>query len=233
MTDKTLSKDKKYKYPRNRLVRALLKAGIGLGVKLLTRTQVFGRENLPGEGPLIVVANHFHFYDAVILIYSALWPLEFLADFQMPNVPFPLKIFPALYQTYDVAQGTPNLEAMRASQAILQQGGVLGIFPEGRVQAPPLRHALPGAAFLALRTGVPLLPVGIYSEDDWKVCRTLFEEKRRLRATCQFGEVFGPLTCTNPRRPSREAINRAGDRIMSEIAQLLPERMQGDFCGGC
>jgi 1-acyl-sn-glycerol-3-phosphate acyltransferase len=176
-----------------------------------------------------VVANHFHFLDSVILILSAPWFMEFLADFEMPNVPFPLKIFPKLYQTYDVAQGTPNLEALWASEAILAQDGVLGIFPEGRVQAPPLRQALPGAAFLVLRTGAPLLPVGIYSEDDWKVCRTLIEEKRRLRATCQVGEVFGPLTCANPRRPSRETIGRAGDRIMFEIAQLLPESMWGDF----
>jgi len=176
-----------------------------------------------------VVANHFHFLDSVILILSAPWFMEFLADFEMPNVPFPLKIFPKLYQTYDVAQGTPNLEALWASEAILAQDGVLGIFPEGRVQAPPLRQALPGAAFLALRTGAPLLPVGIYSDDEWKVFETIREKKRRLKATCHFGEVFGPLTCANPRRPSRETISRAGDRIMFEIAQLLPERIRDDF----
>ncbi len=229
MNNSTLSQQRKYPYPRNRWIRALLKAGIGLGVKLLTRTRVIGRENLPEEGPLIVVANHFHFYDAVILILSTPWPLEFLADFKMPNVPLPLKVFPALYGTYDVAQGTANLEAMRASQAILAQDGVLGIFPEGRVQEPPLRRALPGAAFLALRTGAPILPVGIYSDNDWKVFDTIFEEKRRLKATCHFGEVFGPLNCADLRRPSREAISQAGDRIMTEIARLLPESMQGDF----
>ncbi len=229
MTPSKLSNSRKFRYPRNRFGRALLKAGIEVGVKLLTTMEVIGRKNLPEEGPLIVVANHFHFYDAVILIHSTPWPLEFLADFQMPNVPSPLKVFPALYRTYDVAQGTPNLEAMRASQAILAQEGVLGIFPEGRVQAPPLRKALPGAAFLALRTGAPILPVGIYSDNEWKIFETIREKKRRLKATCHFGEVFGPLTCANHRRPSRETISRAGDRIMSEIAQLLPESMRGDF----
>jgi hypothetical protein len=195
MKQSTLPDSRKYHYPCDRFVRTLLKAGIGLGVKLLTRTQIIGRENLPDEEPLIVVANHFHFFDSVILILSVPWFMEFLADFEMPNVPFPLKIFPKLYQTYDVAQGTPNLEVLRASEAILAQDGVLGI----------------------------------YSEDDWKLFGILIEEKRRLWATCQFGEVFGPLTCKPPRRPSREAINRAGDRIMSEIAKLLPERMRGDF----
>lgn len=218
-----------YRYPRNRFMRSLLKTGIGLLSALLTHTQVMGKENVPGEGPLIVVANHFHFFDAVILILSTPWHLEFLADFQMPNVPFFLKLFPALYKTYDVTQGTPNLEAMRAAESILNQNGVLGIFPEGRVHPPPLRHALPGAAFLALRTGAPILPVGIYSDNDWKLFDTLLQKGRRLRATCRFGEVFGPLTCTNQRRPSRESIDLAGERMMSEIDRLLPESMRGDF----
>jgi len=222
----------KYRYPRNRFMRCLLKTGIGLLSTLLTRTQIVGQENVPEEGPLIVVANHFHFFDAVILILSAPWHLEFLADFQMPNVPFLLKIFPALYKTYDVAQGTANLEALRAAEGILSQDGVLGVFPEGRVHAPPLHWALPGAAFLALRTGAPILPMGIYSDNDWKLFETLLQKKRRLGVTCRFGKVFGPLTCKNQRRPSREVINKAGDRIMSEIAKLLPESMRGDFSPG-
>ena len=217
-----------YRYPRNRVMRLFLKASIGLAAKSLTHMEIFGRENVPDEGPLIVVANHFHFFDAVILILSTPWPLEFLADFQMPNVPMALKIFPSLYQTYDVAQGTPNMEALRASEAILAQDGVLGIFPEGRVHAPPLRGALPGAAFLALRTGAPILPMGIFSDNEWKLFKTIIEKKRRLGVTCQFGKVFGPLTCDNPRRPKRGEINHAGERIIAEIAKLLPIEMRVD-----
>jgi len=92
---------------------------------------------------LIVVTNHFHFIDAPILILATPWPIEFRADFEMPNVPSLLKFFPDFYGTYEVAQGTPNLGAMRASEAVLAQNGVLGIFPEGRVHQPPLKAALP------------------------------------------------------------------------------------------
>ena len=49
-------------------------------MNLLDRLEVQGRENIPPEGPLIVVANHFHFFDAVVLILAARWPMEFLAD---------------------------------------------------------------------------------------------------------------------------------------------------------
>jgi len=220
---------KRYRYPRNRFMRWMLRTGIGLGVGLLTRLEVRGREHIPSGGPLLVVVNHFHFLDAAVLILSSPWPLEFLADFQMPNVPALLKLLPALYKTYDVAQGTPNLEALRTSEAILEQGGVLGIFPEGRLHNSLLKQALPGAGFLALRTGAPILPVGIYSEDAWDIFGTIKREKRRMRGVCEFGEVFGPLGCENPRRPDRKEIDSAGIRIMSEIARLLPEEARGPF----
>ncbi len=227
MKDTSLSEQ--YPYPRFRLRRGILKAGIGFFTHLLARFNIIGKENFPSKGPLIVVVNHFHFLDAAILILATPWPLEFLADFQMPNVPLSLKIFPALYGTFDVAQGTANLDALHASEAVLAQNGVLGIFPEGRVHPSPLKPALPGAAFLALRTGVPILPIGIYSDNDWDIFGTIRETHKRLQVTCQVGEVFGPLKTENPRRPSREEIDRAGGEIMRAIAACLPPEMRGEF----
>ena len=219
----------KYPYPRNRFKRGILKAGIGILTHSMSRFTVLGEENIPANGPLIVVTNHFHFIDAAILILASPWPLEFLADFEMPNVPPPLKFFPDFYGTYDVAQGTPNLEALRASEAVLAQKGVLGIFPEGRVHQPPLKSALPGAAYLALRSGAPIMPVGIYSDNHWDILGSIRQNGRRIRSYCQFGPVFGPLKSDNPRRPSRAEITEAGVRIMSAIAAELPEEMRGDF----
>lgn len=210
-------------------MRAILRAGISFLTGLLTELRVEGRENLPEGGPLIAVFNHFHFLDAVVAIHVMPWPLEFLADFEMPNVSPLLKIFPNFYGTYDVAQGTPNLDALRASEAILAQDGVLGIFPEGRIEHPALRPALPGAAFLALRTGAPIIPVGIHSEDDWDISGTIRREKRRLRVTCRIGEVFGPLEVEDRRRPSREAIDRAGEEIILAIAAQLPPSVRGAY----
>ncbi|MDY6872433.1 MAG: lysophospholipid acyltransferase family protein [Chloroflexota bacterium] len=218
-----------YPYPRRLFIRGILRAGISFFTGLLTRLSVEGRENLPDKGPLIVVFNHFHFLDAVVAIQVMPWPLEFLADFEMPNVSPLLKVFPDLYGTYDVAQGLPNLDALRASEAILAQEGVLGIFPEGRIEHPTLRPALPGAAFVALRTGAPIVPVGIFSEDDWDIPGTIRREKRRLSVTCRIGEVFGPLEVENRRRPSRDAIDLAGEKIMAAIAAQLPPDVRGAY----
>jgi 1-acyl-sn-glycerol-3-phosphate acyltransferase len=216
-----------YPYPRNRFVRTLLRWGIGASASILTWVKLIGRENLPENGPLIVIANHFIFLDAVMLIWAVTWPIEFLADFEMPNVPTVLKWIPKCYQTYDVTQGTTNIEALRASEAILAQSGILGIFPEGRVHPPPLQQALPGSAFLALRTSAPILPVGIYSDKGWDVMGSIIQDRYRLQVTCHFGPVFGVLECGSPRRPDRATIVAAGERMMEEIAKLLPLEMRG------
>jgi 1-acyl-sn-glycerol-3-phosphate acyltransferase len=218
-----------YPYPRNRLRRGILKAGIGILTYTLSRFTVLGKENIPQEGPLIVVTNHFHFLDAALLILAAPWPLEFLADFEMPNVPPVLKFFPDFYGTYDVAQGKPNLDALYASEAILAQEGVLGVFPEGRVHQPPLMAALPGAAFLALRTGAPILPVGVFSDNHWDIFGTIREKGRRIQATCRFGKVFELMKVQNPRRPTRDEIRQAGEQIMAGIARQLPPEMRGAY----
>ena len=220
---------KEYLYPRKLFVRHLIRGFISAGLFALTRFTIEGEEKLPKNGPLIVVINHFHFLDAVVVIQAAPWPLEFLADFEMPNVPSPLRHLPDWYGTYKVAQGTPNREAIHAAEAVLAQNGVLGVFPEGRLHEPPLHDALPGAAFLALRTGAPVLPVGIYSDHAWDIFGTIKRTGHRLTVTCKFGDTIGPFVSANPFHPSKEELSRVGRQMMSAIAGLLPPDMQGEY----
>lgn len=233
MSEKEISKSKalskRYQWPRRRFIRGMLKIGIDLAGSILTRWEIKGKENIPTQGPLLVVGNHFHFLDTVAPIRSTHWPLEFIGDLVMPNAPPIMRVFPNAWQTLKIRQGTPNIEALQASQAILAQNGVLVIYPEGHVHSGPLQPALPGAAYMALRTGVPILPIGTISDDEWKLFRTLTEEKRRLKISTQIGEVFGPIETSNPERPSREEIKAAGDLIMTKIAALLPKEYRGEF----
>jgi len=231
MTDKELNQAyiKKYPWPRRRFIRGLLSTGIDIVGGILTRWEVTGKENLPAKGPLIIVGNHFSFLDTVAPIHSTPWPIEFIGDFEMPNAPATMKLFPNLWQTLKIEQGTPNFEALQASEAILAQDGVLVIYPEGHVHSGPLNPALPGAAFMAMRTGVPILPMATISDNHWKLFKTITEEKRRLRVFTKIGEVFGPITSKNPNRPSRQEIKDAGKLIMTRIAALLPKEYRGEF----
>ena len=60
----------KYRYPRNQFRRGLLRSGIALASKLLIDYKVYGTENLPKKGPLLIVGNHFHFLDTIGPIHS-------------------------------------------------------------------------------------------------------------------------------------------------------------------
>jgi 1-acyl-sn-glycerol-3-phosphate acyltransferase len=220
---------KNYPWPRRRFIRRVLITAIDIAASILTRWEVTGRENIPSQGPLLVVGNHFHFVDTVAPIFTTGWPIEFIGDLVMPNAPPIMRFFPNAWQTLKIQQGTPNFEALLASQAILSQKGVLVIYPEGHVHSGPLRPALPGAAYMALRTGVPILPMGTISDNDWKLFETISEKKRRLQIFTQIGEVFGPIETSNPERPTREEIKAAGHLIMTKIAALLPEEYRGEF----
>jgi 1-acyl-sn-glycerol-3-phosphate acyltransferase len=220
---------KKYPWPRRRFIRGLFRIGINVIGSILTKWRVNGRENIPEKGPLLIIGNHFNFLDTVAPIHATRWPLEFIGDFVMPNAPPVMRIFPNAWQTLKIQQGTPNFEALNASEAVLEQGGVLVIYPEGHVHSGPLNPALPGAAFMALRTGVPILPMGTISDNNWKLFGTLTEEKRRLGIVTNIGPVFGPLETKNPDRPSRAEIKAAGRLMMTKIAELLPKRYRGDF----
>jgi 1-acyl-sn-glycerol-3-phosphate acyltransferase len=118
------------------------------------------------------------------------------------------------------------VEAYRAGLEVLERGGVLGIFPEGtRSRTGTMREALPGAAMLALRAGVPILPIGIDGTDDL-LPRDSWVPRIGTRVTLRVGQPFTlqPDAPSGPRpaRHRREAVDAATERIMSSIAALLP-----------
>lgn len=220
----------KYRYPRNQFRRGFLRGGIAVAVKLILDYKVYGTENLPEKGPLLIVGNHFHFLDTIGPIHTTKYPLEFIGDAEMPNAPMSMKLFPRLWQTLRILQGTANLEAMRAAETILEQDGILVIFPEGHVHTPPLAAPLPGAAFMALRLGVPILPIGTYSEDDWDLFGTITKKRRRARVVTRIGEVFGLLAVGEAGKlPGREEVKAAGKIIMEKIANQLPVSARGSY----
>jgi len=196
----------------------------------LLNYRVEGKENLPKSGPLLIVGNHFHFLDTISPIKVTRYPLEYIGDAEMPMAPGIVKIFPRIWGTLTIMQGTANLEAIRAAETILEQHGTLAIFPEGHVHKPPLGSPLPGAAFLALRLGVPIIPIGTFSEDDWDVFGTIRKKHRRARVVTRIGKPFGPLATGDANCvPSREDVKRAGQEIMEQIARMLPESARGAY----
>lgn len=211
-------------YPRRRLLRGVLQGISRLAFSILTDMEIQGSEHLPSSGPLIVVGNHFSFLDPAVLVGVAPWPLEFLGGMELPNAPPVVRWIPKLWGYYPVLRGGNSRHALRAAEAVLEQGGIVGVFPEAGNWAQVLRPARPGTAFLAARTGAPLLPIGYHGLPH------VFEklrERRRARVTVRVGKPFGPFRVTARGRERRRVLDGIGHEIMERIAALIPDEKRG------
>jgi 1-acyl-sn-glycerol-3-phosphate acyltransferase len=215
-----------YTYPRRVALRSVLRALLRGALHSAARLRITGRQNLPAGGPLLVVANHFHFIDGPLLAAVVPYPIEYLGGFQFPNAPFWVSGLPALWGYYPVYRGSVSKRALQAAESILRQGGVLGLFPEGWAGAPVLRPARPGTAFLAARTGARILPVGFTGVPD---IFPALKRGQRAEVTVRIGQPFGPLRVTGRGRARRAQIDAYGHTIMQHIAALLPDENRGFY----
>jgi 1-acyl-sn-glycerol-3-phosphate acyltransferase len=197
-----------------------------LALHALADFRVFGRQNLPASGPLLVVANHFSPWDTVALVAAVPWPMEFLGGFQLVDAPGVVQWIPRLWGYYAVRRGSVSRTAMRAATAVMEQKGILAIFPEGGSWASVVRPARPGTAYLAVHTGARLLPIGLDGLVD------LFPSLRRAKrasVTVRIGEPFGPFPAAARGRAGRSALDDLGHTIMEQIAVLLPPERRGVY----
>lgn len=214
------------RYPRRQAIRGLMRGLIRAAFALLTDAQIEGLENLPAGGPLILVGNHFSFIDPVAMIHATPWPLEFLAGVRMPNAPPAARIFPRLWGVFPVHRGAVSRAALRSAETILDQGGVLGIFPEAGNWARVLRPARPGTAYLAARTGAPILPMAFTGLND---IFPALRQGHRARVRIRIGPAFGPFHAEGRGQERRQQLDQIGHQIMRQIAQLLPDRLRGHY----
>jgi len=215
-----------FKYPRRRLIRFILQKLSILAFAIVCRMEIIGRENLPKKGPLLLVGNHFSFIDPVSFVRISRWPIEFLGGAEFAHAPLSVSWLPSIWGYYPLYRGTGSTYGLKAAEAILSQGGVLGIFPEAGNWAEVLRPARPGTAYLAARTGAPLVPVGIHGLND--VFPSLGKGKR-AKVTVRIGEQFGPFKVTGRGRERRRQLDEIGHEIMHQIAQLLPPEKRGHY----
>jgi len=216
----------RFPYPRRRLLRGIMSRSAYGVLGALSELEIIGAENIPDHGPLIVVANHFSFLDPVMMVALAPWPMEFLGGFKMPNAPRVVTWIPKVWGYFPVFRGTGSRLALKAAEAVLNQNGVLGIYPEASSHVAYLRPARPGTAFLAARTGASILPMGF---DGLPKLFPRLRQARRAKVTVRIGKPFGPYSVTGRGRERRRQLDAIGDDIMQHIAELIPEDKRGAY----
>jgi len=214
------------RYPRRQAVRAILRAGIRSALTVLADINISGRENMPAGGPLLIVGNHFHFLDPVVVIHITRYPLEFISGARAPNAPGWTDIFRKAWGVLPIVRGGSSRDGLLRAQRFLEQKGVLSIFPEGGSWAAVLRPPRPGAVLLAARTGAQILPIGL---DGVTEIFPMLRKGQRARVNIRIGQPFGPLKIDSSGRPARQAMDEAGYEIMRRIADLIPPEQHGYY----
>ncbi|MFC1963933.1 lysophospholipid acyltransferase family protein [Chloroflexota bacterium] len=189
---------------------------------LLTRWKVTGRENIPTKGPLLIAANHLSLADPPIIGTSIRRKMIFFAKEDLFRAKYS-SYFIRNYGALPLRRGGLNRKALASAEASLANGIALVMFPEGgRSRNLQLQDAFPGSAMLAIRLGVPILPVGISGTE---VVKGLGWCWRRPRITVNIGPVFMPPEDGNK---DRAALQEFTDNIMEHIAALLPPKYRGE-----
>lgn len=118
-------------------------------------------ERMQGEGAFILIANHQSWIDPLVMAAPIKRQITFLGKKELGKVAFVRRIINSMHAIL-VDRHNTDMEAMRACMKTLREGNILGIFPEGTRYNKGLMDELEtGAAMLALRSGVPVIPVYI------------------------------------------------------------------------
>ena len=126
------------------------------------RGRIYGAENVPTRGRLLVVSNHGSDFDPMLLSCAIGRPVAYMAKEELFKVPV-LKQAITAYGAYPVKRGTGDRAAMKAAMASIKSGWATGVFldgtrtPDGRIADPKL-----GAAWIAAKTQSPVIPVSLW-----------------------------------------------------------------------
>ena len=199
------------------------RAAVWLFFFLLTRRVIRGKENIPSQGPMLIVANHLHNADPPLIGSSLGRILFFMAKeglFRSRLTAYFMYRFGAFPVSRRLGRA-----ALRQARQVLNNGQALAVFPEGRrSRHGHLEKPLPGSALVACRSGVPIFPIGITGTEQIKGISWIF---RRPRITVNIGHPFY-LPPTDGKLSKEELANLA-DSIMRQIAELLPLEYRGKY----
>lgn len=168
---------------------------------LYLRGRVYGAENVPKRGSLVVVSNHASYFDPPLLSCAVGRPVAYMAKEELFKIPLLGKAI-KLYGAYPVNRGASDRTAIRSALQSLENGWATGVFlegsrtPDGKINEPKL-----GAALIAAKAQAPILPVSLWGTQGVLIKASAIP--RPVPITIRIGKVIAPPTSTN--RPQLQA----------------------------
>ena len=211
-----------------RVVREITRFIFRLLFALMGRIKITGRENVPAQGPYMVVFNHVSIYDPPFLV--ALWPyqIEILGAIEVwsrKGQSFLARLWGAI----PIRRAEVHREAIDITLAVLRSNLPLLLSPEGtRSHVPGLQQAKTGVVYIAETTRVPIIPVGLTGTTDDFFQKAVHGSRPVIEMA--IGKPFTlPADLDDPALPPREVRQRKADYIMHQVAELLPPVYRGYY----
>lgn len=207
---------------QRRILRFLLRT---IGMTLLLKLDgVEGLENIPAEGPAILYINHIAFVDPIVVVHVVPRNIVPLAKIEVYDYPI-VGLIPRIWGVIPVRREEVDRRAVQQVLEVLRAGEIVLVAPEG-TRRPALSQAKEGIAYLAARSGVPLIPTAVWGTVGFPAFRT----SRRWKqpgAQVRFGKPFryrAHLT-----RPSKDELRLMTNEAMYLLAALLPPELRGVY----
>ena len=188
-----------------------------------SRLRIKGRENIPMEGPLLIVANHISTSDPPVLALSINRGIIFMAKDTLFRVKWK-SYFIRNFGAFPVNRERLDTKVLRHVDKVLDKGLALAMFPEGgRSTDYRLMTPKPGSAVIATRRNIPILPVAITGTEKTQGHWWIF---RRPTINVAIGPSF--RLPEKQGKLSKEKLAEYSAIIMNRIAEMLPPEYLGD-----
>jgi len=191
-----------------------------IGFRFLVKfDRVEGLENFPPSGPAILMINHIAFVDPIVVLAALPRNIVPMAKIEVYNYPV-VGIFPRLWEVIPVRRGEVDRDALRKALEVLRAGEVILMAPEG-TRHPSLQEGKEGVAFVASRSGAPVIPVAVEGTSGFPSINPL--RWRKPGVVVRLGRPFRFKDMGE--RPGRQMLRRMTDEAMYVLASMLqPER---------
>ena len=183
-----------------------------------------GLENVPSEGPALIMINHIAFIDPLAVVISLKRNIVPLAKKEVYDYPV-IGIFPKIWGVVPVSRGEVDRKAIKKVMNILKAGEIVLVAPEG-TRDSELRPAKEGIAYLGSRSGVPIIPTAIEGTEPFPAFR-LTSAWKTSGALIRFGRPF--RFRSTYKKANREDLHKMTDEAMYILAGMLPSHRRGYY----